>query len=205
MFKNIFLKTLLNIFLLNYNASLSTADFFKFWGILLLILSSYIFFGFLMFKMGVIKSIFTFQAYFIDILILPFFSILFLSLIYKANSCKSWLFYAGLFLIPLFVLLVFFGVFYIILIFILYVIIMIFNTNSTNLNIKLNKKSLIFRLITICFLIFIAFIFPPDIKFIKYGYGIDYISFLTFLNFAFLIPSFATILIYFLKNYKSLK
>ncbi|MBT0880067.1 hypothetical protein, partial [Campylobacter sp. 2018MI27] len=64
MLKNIFLKTLLNIFLLNYNASLSTADFFKFWGILLLILSSYIFFGFLMFKIGVFKSIFIFQAYF---------------------------------------------------------------------------------------------------------------------------------------------
>ena len=205
MFKNLFLKTLLNMLLLNYKASLSRSDFFKFWVILLLLYSFYVFCGYLAFWLDIFEDKFVFYTYFIEIFILPLLSILLLSLIYKANFYKTCLFYANLFLLPLFTLLLFFGAFHIILIFAIYVIFLIFNNNFTNLQINLNKKELVLRLIAITLCGFIAFKFPPDLKFIKYGYGIDFISILTTFNAVFLAPSFTIILIYLIKNYKRLK
>lgn len=212
MFKNLFLKTLLNMLLLNYKASLSRSDFFKFFVILLLFYSFYVFCGYLALWLGVFKSEFTFQTYFIDIFILPLLSILLLSLVYKAKTYKLTLFYLVL-TMPVIILEglvrlndLFAVIITMFLVFVaIYFTILIMLKNTTNLEINLSKKALILRLLTLCFLAFIVWIFPPDLKFIKYGYGIDFISILTTFNAVFLAPSFITILIYLIKNYKRLK
>ncbi|WP_267523300.1 hypothetical protein [Campylobacter sp. MG1] len=209
---NIFLNTILNMLLLNYKASLNRSDFFKFWAILLVFYSCYLLCGYLMLLLDMFEYKFTFHTYFIEIFIVPFFSVLFLSLIYKAKANKLALFclilampviiFEGLVrLNDLFAMII-----TIFLVFIaIYFMKLIMLKNTTNLKINLSKKALILRLLALCFLAFIVLTFPPDLKFNKYGFGINYISILSFFNFIFLIPSFITILIYLIKNYKRLK
>lgn len=145
MFKNIFLKTFLNVFLLNFNANLSKNDFFKFWGIISLI---WLFIhGLLLIDYSVYIKFTEFYRCLAEILI---FTLIF-TLIYRAKKYKKFVFI----LIIAFPFISFNSSYftdyniYIFFAFLFLILFLSLCNNETNLNINLGKKELIIRLIFI--------------------------------------------------------
>lgn len=179
MFKNIFLKTFLNVFLLNFNANLSKNDFFKFWGVISLV-SLFIQFILVLIDYDIFTN---FNQNLGGILI---FTLIF-TLIYRAKKYKKFVFILIIFF-PFILFASSYFTDYNIYIFFTFLFLILFLSlcnNETNLNINLGKKELIIRLI------FVALI--------------NIFLFKQSLILVFFIISFIATFIYLIKNYKNLK